>query len=101
MNGRSQNWIETTNSAEQGRQQHLAREHIRAERFELFINHREIRLHAGPLRWAASSRAKAAWEVRALASPTNLADTILFMRKKRGKVTIATRKNSMISRPGA
>ena len=41
-NGRSQNWIETTNSAEQGKQQHLKREHIRAERFELFVNDREF-----------------------------------------------------------
>ena len=37
MNGGSQNWIETTNSAEQGRQQNLEREHIRAERFKLFV----------------------------------------------------------------
>jgi hypothetical protein len=40
MNGGSQNWIETTNSAEQGRQQHLEREYIRAERFEMFVGDR-------------------------------------------------------------
>ena len=46
-NGRSQNWIKTTNSAEQGKQQHLKREHIRAERFELFVNDREFSVDGG------------------------------------------------------
>ena len=46
-NGRSQNWIETPNSVEQGRQQHLEREHVPAERFELFVSDREFSVDGG------------------------------------------------------
>ena len=53
LNSRSKNWIEATNSAEQGRQQHLEREHIRVERFELFVNDREFSVDGGLARYGS------------------------------------------------